>query len=366
MAMWRMTDDGPEPLSTTMLDAESRLEDLVVRDPSLVGLEVLVLGRQVQTDHGGLIDVLAVDVDGAVHVLELKRDRTPRDVVAQTLDYGSWVDGLGVAALEAIYSRHNDGRALSEDFAERFGQAIPDTLNDVHQMTVVASSLDPASDRIVEYLADRHGVPINAVFFRYFTDDDREYLARTWLIDPADVGAGGSTSTAAKKTRPWNGRDFYTVQGTSEGGVERWEVARRYGIISAGGGSWYWKPLRNLKLGHRVFAYVGGAGYVGVGKVLGSVTPAAEAEVIDPETGDIVKLATRQDLYPSFAERMNSKDPEVTEYVVRVNWTEARDVADAAWETGLFASQIPVCKLREPNTLSFLAAEFGLEEDAAS
>lgn len=360
-----MTDDGPEPLVTTMLDAESRLEDLVVSDPSLVGLEVLVLGRQVQTDHGGLIDVLAVDVDGAVHVLELKRDRTPRDVIAQALDYGSWVDGLGVAALEAIYSRHNDGGTLAEDFAERFGQAIPDTLNDVHQMTVVASSLDPASDRIVEYLADRYGVPINAVFFRHFADGDREYLARTWLIDPADVGAGASTSTAAQKKRPWNGRDFYTVQGTSEDGG-RWDLARRFGIISAGGGSWYWKPLRNLKPGHRVFAYVGGAGYVGVGKVVGTVTPAADAEVIDPDTGDFVQLASRQDLYPNFAERMKSEDPEVTEYVVRVDWSEARDVADAAREAGLFASQLPVCKLRDPHTLAFLTAEFGLEDDTAN
>ena len=113
MAMWRMTDDGPAPLSTGILDAESRLEDLVVSDPSLVGLDVLILGRQVQTDHGGFIDVLAVDVDGAVHVLELKRDRTPRDVVAQALDYGSWVDGLGLVEIEAIYSRHNEGLSLS-------------------------------------------------------------------------------------------------------------------------------------------------------------------------------------------------------------------------------------------------------------
>lgn len=63
---------------------------------------------------------------------------------------------------------------------------------------------------------------------------------------------------------------------------------------------------------------------------------------------------------------MKSEDPEVTEYVVRVDWTEARDVADAARETGLLASQIPVCKLRDPHTLSFLAAEFELEDDTAN
>jgi hypothetical protein len=30
-------------------------------------------------------------VEGRIHVIELKRDRTPREVVAQILDYGSWV-----------------------------------------------------------------------------------------------------------------------------------------------------------------------------------------------------------------------------------------------------------------------------------
>jgi hypothetical protein len=360
--MWRITDDGPVPLSASMLAAEARLEELVISDPTLLGLDVLILGSQVQTEHGGFIDVLAVDVDGAVHVLELKRDRTPRDVVAQALDYGSWIDGLGLAELEAIFSRNSNGSSLPEAFAERFGQPLPDTLNDTHQLTVVASSLDPASDRIIEYLSERHGVPINAVFFRYFNDDGREYLARTWLIDPTEVAASTSRSTAAKKTRPWNGRDFYTVQGSSEGGLERWELARRYGIITAGGGSWYWKPMRSLKPGHRVFAYVGGVGYVGVGTVTGEVLPAAEAMVTDPVTGAQVSLATRNDLYPSFVERMQSSDPEVTEYVVPIDWQKTRDLNDAAREPGLFASQIPVCKLRDPHTLAFLAAAFDLDD----
>ncbi|MDE0369577.1 MAG: hypothetical protein OXI84_05480, partial [bacterium] len=47
--------------------------------------------------------------------------------------------------------------------------------------------LDPTSDRIVEFLAESYGVPINAVFFRHFRDEDRDYLARTWLLDPSEA-----------------------------------------------------------------------------------------------------------------------------------------------------------------------------------
>lgn len=102
MAIWRMTDSGPRPIAFRGLDRESRLEDMVVADPSLTGLDVLVIGRQVTTAFGGFIDVLGVDVDGRLHVLELKRDRTPREVVAQTLDYATWAQDLSLEDVATI------------------------------------------------------------------------------------------------------------------------------------------------------------------------------------------------------------------------------------------------------------------------
>lgn len=54
----------------------------------------MVVGRQVTTAFGKLIDLLAVDAEGNLTVVELKRDRTPREVVAQVLDYASWVEVL--------------------------------------------------------------------------------------------------------------------------------------------------------------------------------------------------------------------------------------------------------------------------------
>ena len=69
------------------------------------------------------------------------------------------------------------------------------------------------------------------------------------------------------------------ILGRAEPGDPRWPIAHKYGFLNAGGGSWYWKPLRNLEPGHRVFAYVNGAGYVGIGRVTGRVIPARDAEV---------------------------------------------------------------------------------------
>jgi len=117
----------------------------------------------------------------------------------------------------------------------------------------VASELDATSDRIIEFLAESYDVPINAVFFGHFADGGCEYLARTQLLDPHQV-EDEAARPSRRKLRPWNGRDFYVILGRADDGAERWAMASKYGLLNAGGGSWYWKPLRNLVPGNRVFA----------------------------------------------------------------------------------------------------------------
>lgn len=360
MAIWRMAESGPVQISSSPLNFEQRLEDMLANDATMTGTDLLVLGRQVQTTYGGYVDILALDAEARVHVLELKRDRTPRDVVAQTLDYGSWAQGLSIDDLEQIYRDHNGSAyELDTSFAERFDAPLPDVVNADQQFTIVASELDATSDRIVEFLAEGYGVPINALFFRHFEDEGREYLARTWLLDPASAD-GAATRPSRSKVRPWNTRDFYVVLGRVEQGGHRWNLANTYGFLSAGGGSWYWKPLKNLSPGNRVFAYVGGAGYVGVGRVTGEMLAAREAKV--EIEGHLQPLLERPDLDPTFLERASSDDLEVTEMVVPVDWLAARDLDGAFWEKGLFASQVTVCKLRDERTIETVEEAFGLSD----
>ena len=358
MAIWRMTEAGPRHLVSSPLDSEQRLEDMLAEDPGMCGMDLLVVGRQVRTRYGGYIDLLALDADGRAHVLELKRDRTPRDVVAQTLDYGSWVQDLGVEDLEQIYLDHHDGETdLGEAFAERFDSPLPDVVNADQQFTIIASELDQTSDRIVEFLAESYGVPINAVFFRHFRDEDRDYLARTWLLDPQPDG-DTTQRPSRRKSRPWNGRDFYCVLDRADQ-PERWSVARKYGLLSAGGGSRYWKPLRHLTPGKRVFAYVGGAGYVGIGRVTGEMTPARAADVeID---GQSQPLLSQPELSAEKWKNAASEDPDLTEMVVPVEWLGTRPIEDAVWERGLFSSQHVACKLRDENTIRTVESAFGLD-----
>jgi uncharacterized protein len=108
----------------------------------------------------------------------------------------------------------------------------------------------------------------------------------------------------------------YVVAGF--GGDERWLISEKYGCVMAGGGSWYWKPLRNLKIGNLVFAYVGGAGYVGIGRVAGRMVRFRDLEFLIG--GTIQRVIEQPDLPADLVERARSSDDETTEYAVPVTW----------------------------------------------
>ncbi len=182
--LWKITDKGFEVLNRAAVEQEKKLHDWLERDISLISDDLLVIGREVLTDFNKSIDLLCLDGNGDIVIIELKRDRAPRDVLAQILEYASWVDDL---PSERILEIANDylqkkGTTLEEAFQQKFGtRELPELLNASHKMVIVASELDAQTERILNYLS-KHGIDINAVTFSYFRDGENKYMARAILI----------------------------------------------------------------------------------------------------------------------------------------------------------------------------------------
>jgi hypothetical protein len=184
--LWEIDPTGPRDLPQSRLELESRLEAWLEIDPTMLGSDYLVIGKQVQTDFGGYIDLLCLDERGDVVVVELKRDKTPREITAQALDYGSWVATLDAERIGQIASSYLGATGSLEDaFAAKFRYDLPETLNQSHKLLIVAASIDPSSERIVRYLSEHYGVSINVVTFQYFrARGNGEFLARVFLTEP--------------------------------------------------------------------------------------------------------------------------------------------------------------------------------------
>ncbi|MHB8891192.1 MAG: nuclease [Candidatus Limnocylindrales bacterium] len=334
-AIWRV-DAVPVPLPDAALPSEKSLEDIIVAAPPVLSDEWMLIGRQEPTGYGGRVDLLAIAPDAALVLIELKRDRTPREVVAQALDYASWVEELGAIEISAIYERFAAGHNLADDFKARFGQALDeDSLNAAHQIVVVSAALDDSSERIVRYLNAR-GIAINVLCFQVFQDQHGLLLSRAWLLDPVRAQAGVVASIKGA-SEPWNG-EFYASFG--HGPSRSWPEAVEYGFISGGGGSWYSKTLQLLKPGDRVWVRVPGAGYVGVARVTGEGQRASEFMVATPQgprpAFDVLTMADYH--------RSDADDAELCEYFVPVVWLETRPLNKAIQEIGLFGNQNTVCQ----------------------
>lgn len=110
------------------LDREARIEKWISSDISLLSPDLLIIGEQVMTAFGKVIDLLCIDRSGNLVIIELKRDMTPREVTAQALDYASWVKDLDAEGIDEIAAKHLKGETLEDAFQSKFGIELPEVI----------------------------------------------------------------------------------------------------------------------------------------------------------------------------------------------------------------------------------------------
>lgn len=228
--LWEVQDgDKLKEIERSRLDMESRIERWLEQDISILSDDLLVISRQVATDFGGAIDLLCLDRNGNLVVIELKRDRTPREVTAQILDYAAWAKDLSNDRITEIANRYLGERGPLEDaFRKRFLVELPEVLNERHKMLIVASEYDASSERIISYLSETYGVAINAVTFQYFRDSrERELLARVFLIEPEQAEYQVQAKSLSKRKPPLTFEELQAI-------AERNGVAELYKRLFAG------------------------------------------------------------------------------------------------------------------------------------
>jgi hypothetical protein len=112
--------------------------------------------------------------------------------VAQALHYASWLDTATEDQIR-VFAEEYLKKPLEDAFEEHFGKSLTAIVCQSHSVVLVAPKLDASAEAIVNYLAERHSVDINAVFFSYARVGQIEILARALLVpeQSAQRGAGG-------------------------------------------------------------------------------------------------------------------------------------------------------------------------------
>ena len=98
IGLWQIGENGPARLKSAEVAAERDLDDWIERDPALLEHGLVIVGRQVRLE-GGPLDLLALDPQGRWVLIEIKRERLRREVIAQAIDYASSLHRLDTGRL---------------------------------------------------------------------------------------------------------------------------------------------------------------------------------------------------------------------------------------------------------------------------
>jgi len=185
--VWQIVDGNLEPIEVSMTQAGRReqedLEKWIKTNPTILGDDILIIGEQVQTKSGPA-DFLGIDKSGNTVIVELKRDRLPREVLTQAVDYASDIASWDINKLSEACTKFT-GQSLEDYLNENFGDInLEDlTLNKTQRILLVGFSIEESLERMIEWLSNNYGVSVNAIVLKYIkTKNSEELMARTMII----------------------------------------------------------------------------------------------------------------------------------------------------------------------------------------
>ena len=185
--------------------------------------KLLIIGRQVTTNLGSYIDLLALDRKGDAVVIELKRDKTPRDTLAQALEYASFTEQLDSQQLEDILRTYLNDESLNlAEYHRQYFEIASDeavTFNKDQRIVIVGQKITREIKQTASFLRDK-GLNVTCVEFSFFQSEDGTQLLSQEIVvgeeasKPAHVASGSLpiiTREEFLQACDENGKDFFNT-----------------------------------------------------------------------------------------------------------------------------------------------------------
>lgn len=193
MPIFRLEEDTLIIAQETNVELEQHLEIWLENSPWAVIQNELVLwiDRQpsAQDEESTIFpDLLGVDAEGNLVIVEFKRGKTPRSVIAQLLEYASWASELPAEQIPEIadaYFENRDefrGKTFDEAFREVFD--IPETdelppLKRKLRLFVVAEEVQPRVARVCQFLRTSYKIDVSCIAVSKFQTESGDEIVST-------------------------------------------------------------------------------------------------------------------------------------------------------------------------------------------
>ncbi len=148
---------------------EREIESLLWSDlEAFTGEPLLPVARQPSIGDGLRPDIIALDSDGHVVVIEVKRD-IDRKQLAQCLEYAGWARGTSLDQIAAMY--HGGSSEFFPAWIEFTSTTTPTLIKRPPRVVLVARDFDARTDGALSFLTDSD-LPITVLRVTVYADQE--------------------------------------------------------------------------------------------------------------------------------------------------------------------------------------------------
>ena len=188
---WQIIDGKLLTLESSLVnDGKKERDDLeqwIKSNPQILGEDIVIIGEQVPTNSGPL-DFLGIDNNGNTVIVELKRNKLPREALAQAIDYASDIASWDVDRFREICQKYTV-QNLEDLLQERFQNVTIEefAINQSQRLLLVGTAVEEALGRMIEWLSDSYNLGINAVVLNYAKTKGGDAILSRMVIIPEEV-----------------------------------------------------------------------------------------------------------------------------------------------------------------------------------
>jgi len=197
IGLWDLENGKPKRFKEGSIQLEQNLENWIVSDPNFLREGLTIIGRQFVVS-GGKIDLLALDPNGRIIIIEIKRGMLRRKTIAQIIDYAASIDLMSEDELKNKVNDYLQSQNLSIE--EVFNNInIDDVFNKETRdilLFVVGSTKEPGLERMIEYLSDKYNMPISTITFDIFSQENGNKIIAREISEPFENLASVSNNNA--------------------------------------------------------------------------------------------------------------------------------------------------------------------------
>lgn len=285
--LFEIKGDNLEKCTTTWKHKELEIERLIVSrisdenpilDEDIFGEELFYIDRQIVNSDKKRSDIIAIDKDGNLVVIELKKDEGRLGVEMQALQYLSNMSQLkGEEFIKTYCSKKED------DIIQFLNDGIE--IKDVNQrgrIVLIARFFDKALFSMGKWLSDQ-GVSFKCISYETIKFGENNLLNFSVIFDQTSFTSQYKLIFSNKTRMP---SVFWHNIGAVKNKDEKWwkflvqknQISTSFGNQPGDRGE---EILKNYIKGDKIFAYVSGIGCVGYGEI-----EDPKYTLIDPDSDD--------------------------------------------------------------------------------